>query len=277
MQDLNLTSIDGLRQALAYLLPQMAIQISLVSCQLMGSWISDWRTQSWTSWWFGYLWADLAGNVLLTMQGWFNIVGFGEPFSGDMPASTVLEPGQNCFHWQDAPHMCPSPCSSWLQDSDSLHRTLALASLPSSDLAPRVHCDWPDVLNSLHHLNYKLRSQRMISWTLQVRLRLRSTRLQVDIINALPETQPSSNEPAVIEVDTPASPTSPSPRGEPTPVDADAFLDSLEDGRSPGDLGLLTASRYHRRWASVGHTLASPKASDNLLMLRTARYIQQVV
>lgn len=41
MQDLNLTSIDGLRQALAYLLPQMAIQMSLVSCQLMGSWISD--------------------------------------------------------------------------------------------------------------------------------------------------------------------------------------------------------------------------------------------
>ena len=105
MQDLNLTSIDGLRQALAYLLPQMAIQMSLVSCQLMGSWISDWRTKSWTSWWFGYLWADLAGNVLLTMQGWFKIVDFGEPFSGDMPASTVLEPGRIAFTGK-MPHIC---------------------------------------------------------------------------------------------------------------------------------------------------------------------------
>ncbi len=42
------------------------------------------------------------------------------------------------------------------------------------------------------------------------------------------------NEPIIVDAELESQPASPSPGGEPTPVDADAFLDSLEDEIEPG-------------------------------------------
>ena len=46
--------------------------------------------------------------------------------------------------------------------------------------------------------------------------------------------QPTAAEPGDMNIEPAAVPTTPSPGGEPTPVDADAFLDALEDEQEPG-------------------------------------------